>query len=795
MFGHHLKLARKALLKNKYYSIINIFGLVCGMLSTLIIAKYIGGSLHFDRFHSKKDNIYAILQQESVNGGPFKENRAVYSGAKDLISQYPEISQITKYNGHVESVVHTLGENGHKLSFVENKIFTADSGFLQIFSFPLIQGDSATAMNRAHSVVLTRTSAGKYFGNTNPIGEVITIRVPWGQETEYEVTGVVEDLPLQSQFKFDFLLTQNNADPGEKWLVPDCSIFVLLKSNHDQVALHTKLESALAKVEPLKETNRQVNLSMESITKTKLSGMEYLLIAVGLFILLISWINYINQIIAQSYLRTKEIGVLRVLGSTHRNLNSQFSIECSLICLTALALVSGLYLILEPYLQSFTNGHLLPLTSNVFQINLIFLSIFALGLLTAALIPGLILFSSHLATNLRNGFENKIAGFGLRKSLVILQFSISAIMMISIFIISKQLDFMSNKGKGISMENILIVKDPISNDTSWNQKRKTQQLFKEKCAQLPFVTAVSSSTTVPGDEYRHEVYFSFKDQENKAMVHVNGVDDRFFELYQVKFAAGHNFIPNARWENRKSIIINESAARAMGISDLDNNMGSKIYDQESEREYNLIGIVKDYHQTSLKYEIKPMAFQFNELVGHFSLHIHSESLATDQISGKINNIKKIWSEVYPESAFDTFLLDDKFAAQDAEDRYFGQLFKYFTGLSIIISCLGLFGLSLMISTRRQKEIGIRKTLGASTLNILNLFLKGYLGSILISILVGYPLAYMMMSYWLKNYTYRVEIGFWPVFAAILSLAGVFLFTVSYHTIKSSLINPVKILRA
>ena len=482
------------------------------------------------------------------------------------------------------------------------------------------------------------------------------------------------------------------------------------------------------------------------------------------------------------------------MGSTRSNLKTRFVIESSLVCMASLMVIIVIYLVLEPYLQSFTNGHLLPLIKDPTPINIFFLAIFLIGIVTAGFLPTVILFSRDFAAALRSGYGNKIQSLGLRKGLVIFQFSISTILMIGIFVISNQLEFMRSNDRAITMDNILIVKDPISQDSIWRIKRETLELFKEKCAQLPFVSEVTSSTIVPGEEYRHETYISLQDNDKKTLVHLAGVNEGFFSIYDVKFAAGHDFVRNARFKNRSSIILSESAARALGIFDLDKMIDVKIIDHESNAAYDVIGIVKDYHQTSMKYEIKPMAFKFNEFLGHFSLRMNLAGLQGNELKDKINAIEQIWAEVYHDAAFDYFFLKEKFEAQDAEDQYFGKLFKYFTVLSVVVSCSGLFGLSLLISTKRNREVGIRKTFGATAVDILAIFLKGYFGSLCVSVLVGSPVAYLLMSSWLRNFAYRIDIGFWPIVMAVLSLATIFLFTVSYHTIKSSLANPVAILR-
>jgi putative ABC transport system permease protein len=305
---------------------------------------------------------------------------------------------------------------------------------------------------------------------------------------------------------------------------------------------------------------------------------------------------------------------------------------------------------------------------------------------------------------------------------------------------------------------------------------------------------VASSTTVPSDEYRHETYLSLQDNTNKFLVHQNGVDDHYFQLYDIEFIEGHDFVRDARSANSNSIILNESAAKGLGIYDFDNAIDSKIIDHESGEAYNLIGIVKDYHQTPLKYKIEPTAFKFNVVRGHISMKINRAGITDDALNENISAMKETWEQLYRDASFDYYFLDERFESLNMEDRYFGKLFYWFTFLSVIISCLGLFGMSLLISEKRQKEIGIRRVFGASPVDILTIFLKGYIGSVLASVVIGSPLGYVLMSIWLSDYAYRTEISFGLVSTANLSIILIFMFTVTYDTIRSSLTNPVTILK-
>jgi putative ABC transport system permease protein len=789
MIGHYFKLARKNLIKNRYYTLINIGGLVLGMLSALIIAKYIGASLHFDTFHENRDQIYAVAQRETSDGIDQKERKGTYLGVSDLIAQNPEVAAVSRYYQHVESLVLSVKGNGDITSFTEPKIFIADSNFFKIFSFPLVYG-SGSSLSNDKAIVLTKSASTKYFGDADPIGNTLTIRTSWGKETTYQVSGVIQDIPSLSRFDFDFLLSTTEIDQEELWGLPDYSTYVLLKDNSNSAILEEKVTNELKDVPQLRAANKEVHISLEPFSEISLSMTEYLLLTVGIFIVLITWINYINQVVAQSYWRIREVAVLRVMGASQSDLKIQFVIESIIICAFAIGLIILIFLGVEPFLQTLTNGHLLPLLEDPTSTNVIIVGIFGGGALAAAIIPSVVLLSQNFGAGLRNIHSTKIGSIRLRKALVVFQFSISTVLMISIFVISGQLEFLQKKDKGIEIKSILVVKSPLAKDTTWLAKRKTLQLFKDRVAELPIVMGVTSSTTVPGEEYRHETFLNLGD--SKALVHQNGVDEHFFSLYKAEFVAGGDFIPDARAKNRTSIILNESAARALGVSSYDEAINSMIVDQgEPDNPLTLIGIIKDYHQTSLKYELKPMAFKYNVQRGHTSFKVRTTS--SDEFSEGLAAIKSIWRESYPDASFDYFFLDEKFAAQDWEDYYFGKFFKYFTVLSITISCLGLFGMSLLISTKRQREIGVRKVFGATTLDILAMFLRGYLGTLTVSVIAGLPIAYLLMDMWLRNYAYRIEIGFGLLSTAIISLTLIFFLTVCFHTIKSSLANPVKVL--
>lgn len=792
MIIHYFKLAQKALRKSAYYTLINIFGLVCGTLTALIIANHIGSTLQQDKFHEHKELIYSVTQEETINSQAQKLGKTVYYGLGEKLKQYPEVKMVTRTSFHVASLVKVEGQEA---AHVENEISIVDSNFLKVFTFPLILGDLNTALSQTNAMVISKGASKKYFGDSNPLGQAMMIRLPWGPEQIYKVTGVLDDGPDNTQFKFEFLLTPaSSLEAANYWDYPNFSTFALLDAQAADQPLIGKVNAALKEEPALKAAEKQVEVALQPIASAQLSDTQYLLIMVGIFILLTSWVNYFNQVIAQSYARSKQIGVLKVLGASSQHLKMQFALEAALIGFASIALTIGIYLLMEPTLQSFTNGKLLASTAIPTRTILLFSGIFTLGIGLAAVLPILIFSTQNFGATLRDIQWNKVGKLGLRKTLVIVQFTLSTVMIIGVFVISNQLNYLESQDKGMNMEDVLVVKAPILKPGNWFEKRKALELFKEKCSRLPFVLEATSSTTVASEEYRNETYIGFQNTKDKVLVHQNGIDEYFFDLYDVEFIAGNNFIADARFKNRKSIILNETAARNLGVNDFNEIISTQIVDEESDEAFELVGIVKDFHKTSLKYQMAPTAFKYNDTRGHFSLKIADAGGQPNQLEQQVSAIQEIWEQVYRGTAFNYFFLDQRYAEQDAEDRNFGILFKYFTILSIVISCLGLFSLSLFISIKRQKEIGVRKVFGASVADILLTFYKSYISPLLVSIIIGAPLAYFLMNKWLQNYAYRIEIGFATIGLALLSLCLVFLLTISYHIIKSSLTEPVNVLK-
>ncbi len=791
----HFSFALRNLVKNKYYTSINVLGLVFGMLSVLIIAKYIGGSLQMEQFHLKKELLFFITQQEQHHGSQQPERNSTYRGVAEQISQTPEVVDYTRYYQHVESLVLAEQENGKPLSFAENKIFVSDSSFFNLFTFPLIRGNEKTALSAKNSIVITESISRKYFGDADPMGEPLTIRTPWGSEADFQVTGVIKDPARFTRFSFDFLIPETETNPEELWTVPDYSFYVLLKENASPASAGMKLTGLLEKEPELKAADKKVAITLMPLADPSLSVVDSLLLTMAIFIMLISWINYINQIIAQSYWRIKEVGVKRVMGASRTDLKVQFLIESVLTCVMSLMLIMMIYVFIESPLQVLTRNHLLPLFNDPTSINAWLITVFAIGATLAASVPAILLLSPNFGAALKSIYSFKPGNVGLRKGLVVFQFSISTILLISIFVISGQLNYLRTKDKGIDLTGIVVIKSPIAKDTTWMAKRKILKLFKERCEEIPMVVDVSSSTTVPGEEYRHETFLRSENSSDKTMVHQNGVDEHFFSVYNATFLAGHDFTPGAVAQNRSSIILNETAAKAMGITNYATALHTKLTDLIDENEsFELIGIVKDFHQTSVKYQVKPMAFKYNVLNGHCSIKVRTSGLYPTEFDEGITRMNKIWNETYPDASFNYFFMEEHFAAQDTEDQYFGTFFLYFTILSVVLSCLGLFGLSLMLSLKRQREIGVRKVFGATSLSILFLFLKEYSLSLILSLLIGVPVAYLLMTKWLTGYAHKIEIGMGMIFLSTISLIIIFLGTVSYHTLKSSMTNPSKVLK-
>ena len=792
MLNHYIRIFFQVFRKRKFPNLINILGLIVGMMSAIVIAKYIGYSLTFDNFHQHKQSIYQLGQIETKNGNPENSGGSTYRGIAIVAEQaIPEVINYTKFNKGVELLVTVSDEEGKTTSYNENGIISVDSSFLHMFTFRLLQSSQEKALAVPYSAVVTHRTANKYFGNKNPIGETIATRVPWGKKELWTVTGVLEDPPNHSKLQFDLLL-RRPVDYSNLWEMPTDRQFIqttsLNAASSDPDALAQKISHHISNLPIFKDHGRKVSVILTPLTPS-LTTFELLLALVGLGILVLSWINFINLSIAQSLNRLGEVMIRKALGSSHRQLIGQFVFESLVINGTALLLTILFLWLSYGYFEELTGNHLLPLFDNGLHINTLFLVSFVVGLMLTSAYPSLFLVSKKVHGLSNVGKVGDRRGQGLRKGLVIAQFAISSIMIVGSYVIASQMDYMMTQDLGFDPTNKLIIKPPKDRGKGKLERMST---IKQELSKLSWVERITTSSTIPGQSYRHEVYFSLKGSDEQSLLYIEGVDTSFAKTYGMRLLAGTDFSTTGGPHiNANKVMINEAAARALGFS-AEDAIHKLLMDQEEGETYTIIGVVKDFHKLSLKDQIEPSLFQYNPTRGYITLNVGSE--VASSLSDKISELKTVWQTVYQDQPFEYFFLTDMYYGQYDAENFFRKVFRVFTFISVFLACLGLIGLAMFEVTNGRLEVGIRKTFGASFSDILVLFLKKYLILLLIATIIGVPISYYIMASWLEEYSFRMLLGLRHLLIPSLLLLIIALATIALQLIKLSLVNPARILR-
>ncbi len=786
MLSHYTRIFFKVLWKNKIPNSINILGLLVGMTSAIVIAKYVGYSLTFDNFHQNQQHIFRLRQVETKHGNRENAGDLTYRGIPVSSQQtIPEIVNYTTFNQGVETLVMASNEKDEMISYNEHGIFGVDSSFLQIFTFKALRGSQKNALSSPYSAVITNAIAQKYFGDKNPIGQTITTKVSWGEEQNWTVTCVLEDPPRNSSLQFEILVF---APPeyDNLWESPVYNQFIQTTTTSNSREFSRKISDYISNLPIFKDQGRKISVKLIPLTPT-LTTFELMLALIGLFILMLSWINFINLSIAQSLNRFGEVVIRKVFGSTNKQLVEQFVFESLFTNCIALLITILLLILSYDYFVELTGNHLLPLFDNSLHINTLFFVSFIIGSILTSVYPSLFVVSKKMSglSKVSKMTDQK----GLRKGLVVAQFAISSVMIIGTFVISSQMDYMMSKDLGFNPTNKLIIKPPKD-----QQKGKGKRMFaiKRELAKRSWIERITTSSTIPGQSYRQEVYFSLKGSDKKPLLYVNAVDTSFASAYGIKFLAGTDFSnTGGAYTNEHKAIINEVSARALGLSP-DDAIHRALVDQEEGETYTIIGVVENYHKTSLKENIEPMILKYNPIRGYITLNLTSD--AAYSLSDKISELKEVWQSVYKDQPFEYFFLTDQYDAQYDAENFFRKVFRVFTFISVFLACLGLIGLALFEASNRKLEVGIRKAFGASSYAILVLVLKKYLLLLLIATAIGAPISYYIMDVWLHEYSYRISMGVRHMLIPSFILFIVALTTISIQMIKLSLVSPAKIFR-
>lgn len=787
MLFNYFKIGLRNFGRHKSFAFINILGLAIGMACSILIFLWVRDELSYDNFHPR--NIFRITTRvdnsdEAVTSFPM---------AGILRAQIPDITNATRVSP--TSAIFSVDREQYE----EKHVLYADSTFLQLFSFPLKEGDRQTSLSRPDGVVITQDIAKKYFGDGEAMGRTITIDNDIKQYA-LVVTGVLKDIPSNSHLKFDLLLPlelyTKNIDFKDS--LDDFNLYTYLQLNDHFVSTPDnirKLESQIDTIYSSQRTTRNAQFFLQSIRDIHLhsrlqgdvdgnSNIQYVNIfsVIAIFILVIACVNFINLSTALSGYRAKEVGIRKVLGTMRPTLILQFICESLLLSVMALIVAVLIAWALLPFFNNLSNK---ALTLNFFDPR------FAVILIVVTLIPGVI--AGIYPALVLSGFKplkvlkgtaiQKNKSSWLRSGLVVFQFAISIILIISAIFVNQQLHFIFNRDIGFDKENLIDVKMPPIGDLFSNTQalESTLKLF-------PGISDYTIVSELPANltRERPDIDWGGKDPDLKILVPNMMVDENFVKTFKIGMRTGRFFSNNFGGDD-SNFVVNETALKLMGLKPAD-AIGKHLYFARNNGE--IIGVVKDFNFKPVHQPIEPLILRRNKYGGYLVVRVRPYDL-----QNTIAQLKQVFNKVYPTYPFSYSFLDDQLAKLYHTEQQMGKLLNAFSLLSIFISCMGLFGLAAFTAQSRTKEIGIRKVIGATTTDIVTMLVKDFLRPVVIATLISFPVSYWFMSEWLQNFAYHVGISWWVfLFTGLLSM-GIALATISYQAIKAALANSMTSLRS
>ncbi len=804
MIESYLKSALRNFFKHKSFTFLNVVGLSLGISACLLILQYVKYEKSYDNFHAKANDIYRVQYNQWQNGKlRFECAAAVPAVGPALKDNFPEVLRFTRLYPISGVITYEHPQLG-PVSFLEEKMQVTDSSVFEIFDFKLIKGNKVTALSGPDKVVISERAAQKYFGENDPIGETISLN----GDTRFEVSGLFENLPDNSHIKFDFLFAYqwlnnlSNNDSETSWGWYDFNTYVLVEAGTNMHALQSKWNDFLADarnedwiqnnrkqefiLQPLKDIHLYSNLLQESQPEERGDGdAVYALTFIALFILAIAWVNYINLATAKSFDRANEVGVRKVMGAGQNQLVYQFLGEAFLVNLLATFVAIACVWLIWPAFADLT-GRKIPI-QYMWQLEFWYLVclLFVVGSLLSGLYPALVLSSFRPAAVLKGKVMRTAHGGFLRKSLVVFQFVASVVLITGLLVVYQQLSFMKNQNLGIDIDQTVVIKGPGLVDSTYAEKVES---FKSEVLTIAGIESMTASTNVPGDEifWASGVRRLVGGPEASISGYTVGIDHDYIQSFDLKLASGRSF--DLRFTNdTSSVILNRAMADALDFENPEAAIGQYIVQGDT---LEIVGVLENYHQMSLKEAVVPLVFRYTPEFSRF----YAFKVKSENYQDILASISGPWQTFFPGNPMDYFFLDQFFNRQYESDRQFGQVFGLFTTLAIFVACLGLFGLASFMTIQRTKEIGIRKVLGSSVVGIVMLLSKGFVQLVLIANLIAWPLAWWVMDMWLQGFPYRIDIS--PLLFVVAGSGVVIIafLSVSFQTLKAAMINPAQTLK-
>ena len=798
MLRNYLKIAWRNIWKNKVFSAINIFGLSIGLACCILMFLLIQHELSYDKFNVQAKNIYRITSV--MDGTDGKWNLAITPApwAPLMKKDYPEIKNFVRL---LKDEKATVGQTGEQ-HYYENDLLYSDSTFFDVFSFSLSKGNAALALEQPNSIILSKETAIKYFGEADPIGKTLEIN-SFGRNFNVQVTGVANDIPSNSHFTFNGLISlQTLGDLSNLWSFHMFQSYVLINNTASKAGLEKKFAgfvnkyiinnpAADGKQDIFLQPLSSIHLHSQMVGEIGTNGSAtyvYVFTGIALFILLIACFNFTNLSTARSVSRAKEVGLRKVVGAERRQLIGQFLGETTLLAVIALILAVIIAAIALPVFNQLSQRELSILDGNNYGLLFLLVALVLFVGLLAGIYPATVLSSFKPVEVLKGKFQKSFKGIAFRKVLVTFQFAISIALVAGTILVFKQLQFLQTKKLGFDKDNVAIITLPRDTDSAKLQSLKLSLLND------PSVTSVAAASSVPSANIPvNLVNDGSIDLKKSSSMQMLFTDNDFIRTMKMKIVAGRDFTGSYATDKSEGFVLNEEAVRKLGWQNAEQAIGKTFQWVQPNvvlKTGKIIGVVQDFNITPLKSPVQPLVMHY--FPGRFQyLYVRFNG---SNGSNAVDAVGEKFKALYPNQFFEYSFLDETLNALYASEKKLSKIFGYFSFLAILIACLGILGLSLYSIQQRIKEIGIRKVLGANVMSITSELMKEFFKPVLIAAVIATPVAWYGMSKWLEEFAYRIQIN-WMVF--VFSAVIVFtiaILTMSFQAIKAAKANPVKNLR-
>lgn len=798
MFKNYFTATLRNLKRHKFYATINIFGLAIGMASGFMILQYVYHELTYDQFISDKENIYRV-QTNRYNQGELQTQWA--SGAAGaghfLHRDFPEVTEFVNLTASRAQISY------EQKYFELTHPYYAGKNFFQFFSIPLLRGVDSTALKEPMTVALSESLAKKIFGEEDPMGKSLL----QNDAQEFKITAIFPDFPERSHMKFDLLYSFESfvhftsEDSRTAWNWDGFLNYVKLHPETDASQFAQKFDPWLTElIGEEDQTNFRIELLLQPLTKIhltsnyrgeiKATGDEkttYFLLIIGLFVLFIAWINYINLTTARALSRAKEVGIRKVLGSYRAQLISQFLFESLFLNLISLGAAAVLVFLTFPMFNEFV-GKSVSYTwpdASVFWWGMA--GVFIVGIISSGFYPAFVLSGFKPIFVLKGKFSSSSSGNRLRKALVTFQFLASVVLITGTFVVYQQMNFLQTQDLGVDIDQTLVIKTPVFQSDSVMSIKDAY--FKNMLSANTAVESYTTSSAIPGRTPNWNaggIRLLTQDESESNQYRVLGSNANFTSFYGLDIAAGRGF-DDSFGSEESNVLFNETAVHQIGFQTVEEALNKKIYFWGDT--FNIVGVVKNYRQESPKQAYDALIFRyFPSTTGYYSVKLSSANMreAVDQVQAD-------WETAFGSKIFDFFFLDDYYNEQYKAEVKFGSIFGLFALLAILVACLGLFGLASYITSLRAKEVGVRKVLGASINQVLRLLTWDFVKLVTVSILIAAPLSWWLMKSWLADFENRINLGPAIFLIPALTILIIAISTVAFHTFKTAQLNPAETL--